>query len=269
VLHVPAHHHHNKPLFVVLPALLLLPASAGLQPDAPDVPLTGWNSSSDAYSLAYVSEDEAAQNPPAGQAPAAAAPIKLLLKALVIGDSTLVVCLATDTPGAQPQTVELNLDEYVSSSSSSSQGGGDSGSSAAAAGQAGPLVAKTYKNLDQLAQQVNKALADITAAAVGSSGGSSGVKRKSPTSAEAGKQQGEAGSGANPGHQGSRPAQPQQPQQQEPDPDYDPLRIGPPRRPLRVGKFHPVCWDSGTVCGILAPAATKHWMAFARTLQDH
>lgn len=206
--------------------------------------MTGWNSSSDAYSLAYVSEDEAAQNSPAGQTAAAAAPIKLLLKALVIGDSTVVMCLATDTPGAQPQTVELNLDEYVSSSSSSSNGGGDSGSSTAAAGQAGPLVAKSYKNLDQLAQQVNRALADITAAAVGgSSGGSSGVKRKSPTSAEAGKQQGEAGSSANPGQQGSRPAQPQQPQQQEPDPDYDPLRIGPPRRPLRVGECPPVCWN--------------------------
>ena len=151
------------------------------------------------------------------------------------------MCLATDTPGAQPRTVELNLDEYVSSSSSSSNGGGDSGSSTAAAGQAGPLVAKSYKNLDQLAQQVNRALADITAAAVG--GSSSGVKRKSPTSAEAGKQQGEAGRSANPGQQGSRPAQPQQPQQQEPDPDYDPLRIGPPRRPLRVGECPPVCWN--------------------------
>jgi hypothetical protein len=200
----------------------------GLTADAPDAPLTGWNSSSEAYSFAYISEDEAAQAaaaPSTAAAAAAASPIKLLLKLLVMGDSSLVTCLATDADGAQPQTLELNLDEYVTPCSSID------GSSSSTAGPT-PLAAKTYKNLDQLAQQVNKALAELTAAAVGSSSGSSGQKKQCTSAAAAAGQRGEAAR-SNPGQQGSRP--PAEPRQQ-PDPDYDPLRIGPPRRPMRVGE---------------------------------
>jgi hypothetical protein len=201
----------------------------GVTADAPDAPLTGWNSSSESYSFAYISEDEAAQGAAAASttaAPAAAGPIKLLLKVLVMGDSSLITCLATDADGAQPQTLDLKLDDYVTPSSSTD------GSSSTTAGPA-TLAAKTYKNLDQLAQRVNIALAELTAAAVGSSSGSSGQKKQcTSAAAAAGQRQGEAAR-SNPGQQGSRP--PAEPQQQ-PDPDYDPLRIGPPRRPLRVGE---------------------------------
>jgi hypothetical protein len=203
----------------VMPCCLLL--AIGLQPDAPDVSLTGWNSSKESYSFAYISEDDAA-----AASTSAAGPIKLLLKALVMDDTSLVTCLATDASGVEPKTLELNLENYTTPSSSSS---------GTAAGTAGtwPLAAKTYKNLDQLAQQVNSALGELTAAAVGSSGGSSAQKQQS-TAAAAAAQSGEAEAvRSNPGQQGSRPAEPQQ----QPDPDYDPLRIGPPRRPMRVGEL--------------------------------
>lgn len=202
----------------------------GLQADAPDSPLTGWNSSSESYSFAYISEDEAAQAA-ATPSTAAAGPIKLLLKLLAMGDSSLVTCLATDAEGAQPQTLELKLDDYVTPSSSTD------GTSSSTAGST-PLAAKTYKNLDQLAQQVNKALAELTAAAVGSSSGSNGQKKQcTSAAAAAGQRQGEAVR-SNPGQQVSRP--PAEPRQQ-PDPDYDPLRIGPPRRPMHVGECHSGC----------------------------
>lgn len=225
-------------------------ALAGLQADAPDAPLTGWNSSSDSYSFAYVSEEEAAA--PAEKRAAATAPVKLLLKVLVMGDSSLVTCLATDADGVQPQTLELNLDDYVTPASSNGSNVAGNSSSAAAA-ESGPLVAKTYKNLDQLCQQVNKALADLTAAAVGSSGGSNGQKKQctsaATTSGQQQQQQGEAGR-SNPGEQGMRP--PAEPQQQ-PDPDYDPLRIEPPRRPLRVGE----CGVRGVSVEVAAFAARR------------
>lgn len=193
----------------------------GLAADTPDAPLAGWNSSSESYSFAYLSESD--------DAAAAAAPVvKLLLKVLAMGDTSLVACLATDAAGAQPQTLELNLDEYVTPTSSGTSGSaGDSST-----GQPAPLAAKSYKNLDQLCQLVHSALADLTSASVGSSG-----QKKPCTSAgaAAGQQQQQQPGGAagrsNPGQQDPRP----EPRQQ-PDPDYDPLRIGPPRRPMRVGE---------------------------------
>lgn len=196
----------------------------GLAADAPDAPLAGWNSSSESYSFAYLSE--------ADDATAAAAPVvKLLLKVLAMGDTSLVACLATDAAGAQPQTLELNLDEYVTPSSSSS---GNSAPGDGSTGQPAPLAAKSYNNLDQLCQLVNSALAALTSASVGS-GSSGSAQKKQCTSAGAAaaeqQQQGGAAGRSNPGQQDPRP----EPRQQ-PDPDYDPLRIGPPRRPMRVGE---------------------------------
>lgn len=136
-------------------------------------------------------------------------------------DTSLVTCLATDATGVEPKTLELNLEDYTTPSSSSGTAAGPGGT--------WPLAAKTYKNLDQLAQQVNSALGELTAAAVGSSGGSSAQKQQSTAAAQAGKAEGVR---SNPGQQGSRPVEPQR----QPDPDYDPLRIGPPRRPMRVGE---------------------------------
>jgi hypothetical protein len=196
--------------------------ATGLQPDAPDVSLTGWNSSKESYSFAYISEDDAGQ-----AAAAAAGPIKLLLKALVMDDTSLVTCLATDTAGVEPKTLELNLGEYITPSSSSSSSG-----TAVEPGGTWPLAAKTYRNLDQLAQQVNSTLGELTAAAVGSSGGSSAGQKQQSTAAAAQAGKAEAGR-SKPGQQGSRPVEPQR----QPDPDYDPLRIGPPRRPMRVGEW--------------------------------
>jgi hypothetical protein len=198
----------------------------GLAADAPDAPLAGWNSSSESYSFAYLSEADDAT------AAAAAAPVvKLLLKVLAMGDTSLVACLATDAAGAQPQTLELNLDEYVNPSSSS--GSGNSAPGDSSTGQPAPLAAKSYKNLDQLCQLVNSALAALTSASVGSSGSSAQKKQCTAAGAEAGQQQQQGGAAgrSNPGQQDPRP----EPWQQ-PDPDYDPLRIGPPRHPMRVGE---------------------------------
>lgn len=189
--------------------------------------------------------------------------MKLLLKVLVMGDTSLVTCLATDAEGVQPQTLELSLDDYVTPASSSGSNAAGEGSSGAAA--AGPLVAKTYKNLDQLCQQVNNSLADLTAAAVGSSGGSNGQKKQCTSAAATSgqrqqqQQQGEAGR-SNPGQQGTRP--PAEPQQQ-PDPDYDPLRVGPPRRPLRVGECETRGGHVGVGCLGVPVAAAVVWMSCA------
>lgn len=204
----------------------------GLAADAPDAPLAGWNSSSESYSFAYLSESD--------DAAAAAAPVvKLLLKVLAMGDTSLVACLATDAAGAQPQTLELNLDEYVTPTNSSSSGGTSGSAGDSSSGQPAPLAANSYKKLDQLCQLVHSALADLTSASVGSSSGGSSRQKKQCTSAAAAgaaagqqqQQQGGAAGRSNPGQQDPRP----EPRQQ-PDPDYDPLRIGPPRRPMRVGE---------------------------------
>jgi hypothetical protein len=152
------------------------------------------------------------ENTQATTAAGSSSPIKLLVKVLVLGD-TLLTTLATDNAAAEPKVLELAISDYIVGSSSSKAEG-----EAAAAAAAGGSSAKAYKNLDQLAATVTSAMLQLVGAAGG--GSSSGQKKqKTETAAAAGASRAE-----------------QQQQQQQPDPDHDPLRIGPPRRPMRVGE---------------------------------
>lgn len=206
--------------FLLLLRLLLPPAASDVPLDAPDIPCDHWNIGSESYSFTYLSED------PTAAAAAAAAVIKLLVKVVVIGDSSLVACFATDASNVQPQTLELTLGDYVS------QGESSSGSEAGTASQ--PLDTKSYKNLEQLASKISKALAELTAAAVGSSGDRTkqSVAPATAVSEQQQRQQQQEHELCEGPGQGSRPTQPQQPL----NPLHDPLRIGPPRRPLRMGE---------------------------------
>lgn len=194
-------------------ALYGVPFSAGLPANAPDADVAGWNSSSDQYTFAYLSEEDGGST---GSTAAAAnsSPTKLLVKALVLGD-TLLTTLATDSAAAEPQVLELSVEDYVIPPSSTD------GSAAVAGGS----IAKSYKNLDRLVTTLNTAMSKL----VGSSPAAAAAGN--PSSGSQKKQKTEVAAGAS-GHQGSRPPEPLQ----EPDPDHDPLRIGPPRRPVRVGK---------------------------------
>jgi hypothetical protein len=141
-------------------------------------------------------------------------PVKLLVKVLVL-DDTLLTTLATDKASAEPKVLELAVGDYVVGSSSS---GAAEGETAAAAAAAGGSSTKAYKNLDQLAATVTSAMSQLVGAAAGGDGSSSSQKKqKTETKAAAGSSHAEQ-------------------QQQQPDPDNDPLRIGPPRRPMRVGE---------------------------------
>jgi len=118
--------------------------AAALSPNADDASTTGWNSSSDQYTFACISDVDAVAGNNAqqtnSQLSASTQPLKLLLKALVLGDS-LLTTLASDSATAEPAVLELLLDDFTVGSSEGN-----------AAGTGG--VAKTYKNLDQLAGRV-------------------------------------------------------------------------------------------------------------------
>jgi hypothetical protein len=140
-------------------------------------------------------------------------PVKLLVKVLVL-DDTLLTTLATDKASAEPKVLELAVGDYVVGSSSSGAAEGETAAAAAAGGSS----TKAYKNLDQLAATVTSAMSQLVGAAAGGDGSSSSQKKqKTETKAAAGSSHAEQ-------------------QQQQPDPDNDPLRIGPPRRPMRVGE---------------------------------
>jgi hypothetical protein len=194
--------------------------TAGLSADAPDASIAGWNSSSEQYTFAYLSDDEASDSTAA--AAAGTSPIKLLVKALVLGD-TLLTTLATDNVATEPKVLELAVADYIVGSSSSSAEG------EAAAAAAGGSSAKTYKNLDQLAATVTSAMSQLVGAA-GCGSSSRQKKQKTETAAAA----------------GAKRAEQQQQQQQEPDPDHDPLRIGPSRRPMRIGECMGHCLMNAT-----------------------
>lgn len=191
--------------------MFMVPA-AGLNPDAPDVPVTGWNSSKEQYAFAYLSEDIPTSHPAAA---AAAAPTKLLVKSLVLGES-LLTTLATDSGSVEPKVLELPVSDYVMT-----------GEAAAAA--AGSSAAKTYKNLDQLTKTLNTAVSEVTGSAAAAGGNSSSQKKQKTEDTVAATAAG--GGSSSSGRGDVRPSQP------DPDADFDPLRIGPVHRPpLRVGE---------------------------------
>jgi hypothetical protein len=188
---------------------------AGLSADAPDASIAGWNSSSEQYTFAYLSDKEAGTAAAAGSSP-----VKLLVKVLVL-DDTLLTTLATDKASAEPKVLELAVGDYIVGSSS----GASEGEAAAAA--TGGSSTKAYKNLDQLAATVTSAMSQLVGAAAGGGGSSSSQKKqKTETKAAAGSSRAEQ-------------------QQQQPDPDHDPLRIGPPRRPMRIGEW--LLWRTSVV----------------------
>ncbi|KAF6253919.1 hypothetical protein COO60DRAFT_370024 [Scenedesmus sp. NREL 46B-D3] len=198
----------------------------GLSEDAPDASISGWNSSSEQYTFAYLSDEEAGGSTAAAAASPGSGIIKLLVKALVLGD-VLLTTLATDKASAEPKVLELALGDHVVGSSSSSGAPEGEGAAAAASSAGSGSRTKAYKNLDQLAATVASALSQLVGAAGGSDGSSSQKKQKTQEAAAA------AASGSRRAEQQQQ--QQQQQQQREPDPDDDPLRIGPLRRPMRIG----------------------------------
>eukprot|EP00879_Flechtneria_rotunda_P009335 GHRR01009774.1.p1 GENE.GHRR01009774.1~~GHRR01009774.1.p1 ORF type:complete len:293 (+),score=57.70 GHRR01009774.1:470-1348(+) len=178
----------------------------GLDADAPDADVTGWNRADDQYTFAYISDT-------AGGEPSntAAAAVKLLVKALILGD-TLLITIAVDSPAVEPVVMELRVDDYTLPDT-------DTKGSVITAAEA----AKSYTQLGQLVNQVNHALVQLFEAASGNDSG----QKKQKTGREAREGAGTATVNVREG-QGSRGARPEA--------DYDPLRLGPMRRPVRVGK---------------------------------
>jgi hypothetical protein len=193
--------------------LLMRLLAAGLSVEAPDASIAGWNSSSEQYTFAYLSDEEAGTTAAAGSSP-----VKLLVKVLVL-DDTLLTTLATDKASSEPKVLELAVGDYIVGSSSGASEGEAAGAAAATA--AAGSSTKAFKNLDQLVATVTSAMSQLVGAAASGDGSSSSQKKqKTETTAAAA---------------GSSRAEQQQ-QQQQPDPDHDPLRIGPPRRPMRIGE---------------------------------
>ena len=166
-----------------------LACTAGVPKDAPEVPHTNWNASSEQYSFLYQSDTSA--------------DLQLLLKALPLGDA-LLVTLASSHESASPQTLELPISHYTTSETST--------------------IPKSYQNLEELCDKVNAAVAAME------------PQKKPKTTASAA-----AAAAAGPRETEGIAAPSGQRREAEPqrrDPDYDPLRIGPPRRPmpLRAGE---------------------------------
>eukprot|EP00775_Hariotina_reticulata_P003712 gene3712-3975_t len=120
-----------------------------LSTSADDASTDGWNSIDDQYTFAYISDVDAiaGASDNTSQPTAAAQPLKLLLKALVLGDS-LLTTLASDSPTTEPAVLELLLDDFTLTSSDGSAPGAGA-------------IAKTYRNLDQLADRVASALSKL------------------------------------------------------------------------------------------------------------
>jgi hypothetical protein len=159
--------------------------------------------------------------------------LKLLLRIVPVGDALLTV-LATDAASAEPQTLELQVDEFTTAPAAADGAGG--GGAPAPAPLTAAAAAKSFTHLDRLCSSISMALAQLTAASAAGAGGSSSSSTKQASggsaAAPAARQQGRD-------EGGTRRPQPQ-PQPQQPDRD-DPLRIGPPRRPMRVGACAPRC----------------------------
>jgi hypothetical protein len=122
--------------------------------------------------------------------------------------SSLLTTLTTDDKGSEPAVLELDAGRYYAS-----------GQGAAAA--AAP-AAQRYQHLDELCAKVAAALSGAATAGGSGAGAAAGEKTKRQQQAdEDEKARGQGRSGVR-------------------DPDYDPLRIGPPRRPggrvLRPGE---------------------------------
>jgi hypothetical protein len=189
-----------------------------LSANAPDVPVLGWNASCEQYSFGYAAE----QPPPqplqsqntcvsAVDAAGADGSLLLLLRVLLLGD-TLLVTLAGSCAAAEPQVLEVRVADY------SDAAGQESPPTSAVAG---------LKGIDALAARIQKALGALKTAAAAAAGGggskSAACQHGSTTCNSA------AGSIAS-----NQQQQQQQPAYRHGD-NGDPLRIGPPRRPLRMG----------------------------------
>jgi hypothetical protein len=146
---------------------------------------------------------------------------------VLVLDDTLLTTLAIDKASAEPKVLELAVGDYIVGSSS---GAAEGEAAAAAAGSS----AKAYKNLDQLAATVTSAMSQLVGAAGGGNGSSSSQKKQKTETT--------------PAAAGSSRAEQQQQQQQEPD--HDPLRIGPPRRPMRTGEL--LLWRTSSLLDVFA-----------------
>lgn len=173
--------------------------------------MTGWNSSSDQYTFAYIAEDST---------PAIAAPTKLLVKCLNLGE-TLLTTLASDNADIEPKVLELAVSDYVMT-----------GEAAAAAASA----AKSYQNLDQLTKTLNAAVSEVSGAAAAAVGGESSQKKQKTEGATT-----TTAAAAEGGSSGSRdlndPSDPRSSRHPDRDLDHDPLRVRPGHgHPMIVGK---------------------------------
>lgn len=189
-----------------------------LSANAPDVPVLGWNASCEQYSFGYAAEQPPpqplqSQNTCVSAVDAAGADgslLLLLLRVLLLGD-TLLVTLAGSCAAAEPQVLEVRVADY------SDAAGQESPPTSAVAG---------LKGIDALAARIQKALGALktAAAAAGGGGSKSAACQQGSTTCNSA-----AGSSAS-----NQQQQQQQPAYRHGD-DGDPLRIGPPRRPLRMG----------------------------------
>lgn len=138
--------------------------------------------------------------------------MKLLVKGLVLGDS-LLTTLASDQGSIEPKILDLAVGDYVMSSDQPAT--------------AGSSAAKTYKNLDQLTKILNAAVSEVSGSAAAAADGGSSSQKKQKTA--------DAAEGA--AAASSSRDEPRSLRSEDPDPDYDPLRIGPPQRaPMRIGE---------------------------------